>query len=193
MRKSFLILALAALVCASTGLTGCQQRKSKKPTPESTALGTGSGDVLPITSGGDGTLGGDGTNGNLMPRDPNALAGANGTQGRGVLESVLFDFDRAEVRSSEKAKLESAASYLKTNAQARLLLEGYCDWRGTTEYNLGLGDRRAQAVRTYLETLGVKADRLDLISKGDTEAKEGAAAPDMAKDRRVEFVVLSAP
>jgi peptidoglycan-associated lipoprotein len=129
----------------------------------------------------------------LTPRTTDGMDAAALGAGRGILESVFFDFDRAEVRASERPKLEKAATYLKENAQARVLLEGSCDWRGTTEYNLGLGDRRAQSVKVYLQNLGIAADRFDVLSKGDTEAKEGATDAEMAKDRRVEFVVIGLP
>jgi len=67
-----------------------------------------------------------------------------------------------------------------------MMLEGHCDWRGTAEYNLALGDRRAAAVKKYLLTLGVNADKVDTLSKGSEDAKKG----DDAHDRRVEFVVV---
>lgn len=109
---------------------------------------------------------------------------------RGLLQPVYFDFDRSAVAAKERPKIEAAVAWLKQNADKRMLLEGHCDWRGTAEYNLGLGDRRASAVRKFLESLGVDAKRLEIISKGDIDAKEGASEADMAKDRRAEFVVL---
>lgn len=111
-------------------------------------------------------------------------------QTRGVLKNVLFDFDSAAIRVAERAKVTEAADYLKANAGSRLLLEGHCDWRGTTEYNMGLGDRRAAAVRDYLGTLGVPAARLETLSRGDLDAKEGGNEGDMQQDRRVELVIL---
>jgi peptidoglycan-associated lipoprotein len=72
----------------------------------------------------------------------------------------------------------------------RLLLEGHCDWRGTAEYNLGLGDRRANAVKKYLLSIGVAADKLEANSKGSLEAKANADAATMEKDRRVDLVVV---
>lgn len=107
-----------------------------------------------------------------------------------AMQPVYFDFDRSAVKSSERPKIEAAVKWLKENADKRVLLEGHCDWRGTAEYNLGLGDRRATAVRKYLESLGVASTRLEIISKGDIDAVEGAAEAVMAKDRRVDFKVL---
>ncbi len=109
---------------------------------------------------------------------------------RGLLEAVYFDFDRSATGPSEKPKIEAAAKWLKENADKRMLLEGHCDWRGTAEYNLGLGDRRANAVKRYLETMGVDPKRLEFLSKGSVDAKQGGSEADWKKDRRVDFVIL---
>lgn len=109
---------------------------------------------------------------------------------RGLMEAVYFDFDRSAVSSRERPKIEAAVKWLNENPDKRMLLEGHCDWRGTAEYNLGLGDRRANAVKKYLESLGIQGSRLEILSKGSTEAKQTGGDSEWAKDRRVEFVVL---
>ncbi|MBI3886826.1 MAG: OmpA family protein [Opitutae bacterium] len=109
---------------------------------------------------------------------------------RGLLQPVNFAFDRSAVDAKERPKIEAAVKYLKDNPDKRMLLEGHCDWRGTAEYNLGLGDRRATAVRRYLESLGIDSKRLETLSKGSTDAKQGGTAADWEKDRRTDFVVL---
>lgn len=109
---------------------------------------------------------------------------------RGLMEAVYFDFDRSAVASRERPKIEAAVKWLNENPDKRMLLEGHCDWRGTAEYNLGLGDRRANAVKKYLESLGIQGSRLEILSKGSTEAKQTGGDAEWAKDRRVEFVVL---
>ena len=106
--------------------------------------------------------------------------------------SVYFDFDASAIKASERDKLKAAKEYLDKNPGYRVLLEGHCDWRGTAEYNLGLGDRRAAAVKKYLQTLGVAADRLETLSKGSLDAKPNADAATMEKDRRVDLVVSKA-
>ncbi|MBI5425085.1 MAG: OmpA family protein [Opitutae bacterium] len=111
--------------------------------------------------------------------------------GKSVVEPVYFDFDRAAVPERERPKLEAAVKWLKDNADKRMVLEGHCDWRGTAEYNLGLGDRRANAVRRFLEHLGVDSKRLEILSKGSTEAKQGGSDAEWAKDRRVDFIELT--
>lgn len=170
-----LVLVTAALFAA-----GCSKRTS--PTPDQTSLGPGPGG-LAMNPVGDGTL--DSSASGLESRT--ALTGA---QERGLVQPVLFNFDSAEVRSGEAAKVEEAARFLKENTAARVLLEGHCDWRGTTEYNIALGDRRAASVKAYLIRLGIDAARIDVLSKGDSEAQEGAGESQMARDRRVEFVIL---
>ncbi len=111
--------------------------------------------------------------------------------GKSVVEPVYFDFDRSAVPERERAKIEAAVKWLKDNADKRMVLEGHCDWRGTAEYNLGLGDRRANAVRRYLEHLGVDPKRLEILSKGSTDAKQTGGDAEWAKDRRVDFIELT--
>lgn len=131
----------------------------------------------------------------LQVRDLEATADDGSGPGIRVpeLQSVYFAFDRYAIEPGERAKLDAAANWLKQNSDKRIVLEGHCDWRGTTEYNLGLGDSRANAVRKYLEYLGVDGKRLETTSKGDIDAKEGASPDVMAKDRRVDFYVIRSP
>jgi peptidoglycan-associated lipoprotein len=109
---------------------------------------------------------------------------------RGLMDAVYFDFDRSAVKASERPKVEAAVKWLNENPDKRMLLEGHCDWRGTAEYNLGLGDRRANSVKKYLESLGIPSARLEILSKGSVDAKQTGGDAEWAKDRRVDFVVL---
>ncbi len=110
---------------------------------------------------------------------------------RGVLPSVYFDFDKAAIRSSEREKLQQASDYLKTNPSRRILIEGHCDWRGTSEYNLGLGDRRARSAKEYLTTLGIEESRIGTVSKGDLEAIQNGSEDQMAQDRRADLLLIN--
>jgi peptidoglycan-associated lipoprotein len=83
------------------------------------------------------------------------------------LKDVFFDFDKAMVREDQKAALTENISWLKANPGAKILLEGHCDERGTAEYNLALGERRAKAVKDYLVGGGIPADRVSTISYGE--------------------------
>jgi peptidoglycan-associated lipoprotein len=109
---------------------------------------------------------------------------------KSVVDPIYFDFDRSAVPSREHPKVEAAAKWLKDNPDKNLVLEGHCDWRGTAEYNLGLGDRRANAVKKYLQFLGIDPKRVETLSKGSTDAKQGGGDSEWQKDRRVDFLIL---
>ncbi len=82
------------------------------------------------------------------------------------LGDVYFDLDASTIRDDAKAAMATNATWLKRWANTRISVEGHCDERGTAEYNLGLGERRASAVKAYLVELGVPADRVVIVSKG---------------------------
>ena len=107
-----------------------------------------------------------------------------------VVEPIYFALDRAAVPPAERPKLQAAVKWLADNPGQNLVLSGHCDWRGTAEYNLGLGDRRAVAVKKFLQSLGVDASRLETLSKGSTDAKQSGGESEWSKDRRVDFIVL---
>jgi peptidoglycan-associated lipoprotein len=90
-------------------------------------------------------------------------------QGERPLADVYFDYDSSELTEQARATLQTNATYLKRWPSVRFSIEGHCDSRGTPEYNLGLGERRASAVREYLNSLGVVADRMASVSKGEEE------------------------
>ncbi len=109
------------------------------------------------------------------------------------LKEVYFDFDRYNLQPDARATLKANADWLKANPSARVEIEGHCDERGTNEYNLALGSKRAQAAKDYLVTLGVSAGRLSTISYGEElpgckEKTEGC----WQKNRRDRFVVVTA-
>jgi peptidoglycan-associated lipoprotein len=83
------------------------------------------------------------------------------------LQDVYFDYDKAILRDEARAALQKNAEWLKRWAGTKVIVEGHCDARGTNEYNLALGDKRAATVRGYLASLGVAADRIMAVSKGE--------------------------
>jgi peptidoglycan-associated lipoprotein len=85
------------------------------------------------------------------------------TQG---VRDAYFDFNKADVRPDAREALAKTAEFLRDHPQLRATIEGHCDERGSTEYNLALGDRRAAAVKQYLVSLGISADRLSTVSFG---------------------------
>ena len=175
-KLSFVLIATAVL------LGGCS-KKPKRPDPSSTVLGPDTG----ISNTGIGLDGGAAPGTDLSAR---AGGAADGDRTALAAQTVYFDFDQSAIKASERTKLDAAKAYLDANPTARLLLEGHCDWKGTPEYNLGLGDRRANAAKQYLATVGVSADKLEVLSKGDLDAVENADPDTQAKDRRVDLVVL---
>jgi peptidoglycan-associated lipoprotein len=174
------------LISITVIFAGCT--KKPRPTPvDTTATGPVSGAINPTPLGNltDQSAAG------LQPRPVNAgdIQEDENTI-RGLLKPVYFEFDQSAIKQDERKKISDAADYLKKNTQYRLLLEGHCDWRGTAEYNLGLGDRRAQAVRQFLQQLGVPKEKLETLSKGALGAAEKGTDEQMAKDRRTDFVIL---
>jgi peptidoglycan-associated lipoprotein len=82
------------------------------------------------------------------------------------VHDVYFDLDKSDIRGDARDALAKTAEYLRSYAQVKVVLEGDCDERGSTEYNLGLGQRRADAAKQFLESLGIGADRMQTISYG---------------------------
>ena len=80
------------------------------------------------------------------------------------VHDAYFDYNKADLRGDAKDALSQTAVFLRTHADIKVIVEGYCDERGTTEYNLGLGQKRADAVKQFLESLGITADRLSTTS-----------------------------
>ena len=132
-----------------------------------------------------------GTDDTFSQRIPDGGTLANG-QIRGItsLQPILFDFDQSAIKRSEYGKIQALKDYLDKNPTQRVLLEGHCDWRGTAEYNMALGDRRANAVKSYAIRIGIPAAKIDTVSLGSTQATERGTEAEMAKDRRGEIVIL---
>ena len=106
-------------------------------------------------------------------------------------ESVYFDFDKADLRQDARAVLNKNADTLKSNADIKVKIEGNCDARGSAEYNLALGERRAKSAMQYLITLGIPADRISTISYGKEKANAGGTGESVwSKDRRGDFVTV---
>ena len=85
------------------------------------------------------------------------------------LANVLFDYDKADLTEATRAVLQKNAEWMRRWASTKVQVEGHADSRGTTEYNLALGERRAAAVKDYLVSLGIAADRISIVSKGEEE------------------------
>ena len=195
MKSNVWLLCVALL---SAGFIGCSKKQALSP--EDTALLKGGNRGTFVN--GDGTsweeedllspvgatitgLTGDG----LAPQDP--FWGDNLANGERPFEPIFFGFDQYNVGAEERAKLQDVAAYLDANTDARILVEGYCDWKGTPAYNKSLGDRRASSVKQYLVDLGADSNRVDILSMGDELATPDADSTTSALERKAHFVVLS--
>jgi len=107
------------------------------------------------------------------------------------IQDVYFEYDKYDIREDSKVVIKGVAELLTKNQRIKVVIEGHCDERGTNEYNLGLGDRRAHAVKNYLMSLGIPSKRIETVSYGEEkpicrEANEAC----WAKNRRAHFVLL---
>jgi peptidoglycan-associated lipoprotein len=108
----------------------------------------------------------------------------------GPLADIYFEFDQASLTDEARATLEKHALWLQNHRDARIIVEGHCDERGTVEYNLALGDRRAQTALEYLVSLGVAAERLRPVSYGkERPIVTGSGEASWSKNRRAHFAV----
>ena len=109
-----------------------------------------------------------------------------------ILRTIYFDYNKSNIRPEYQPVLENISKWMAKKAEQQLLVEGHCDERGTDEYNLALGERRALAVRRYLVALGVSADRVHTISYGEEKpAVLGSDEAAWSKNRRAEFKVAA--
>jgi peptidoglycan-associated lipoprotein len=213
------IIAVSLLVSAVV-LTGCAKRPATTaaaaPAPTGSA-GTTGGGTGTGTSGGGSQLqpgtGGGGGGAAMQPGSGGGTAGSGGGTGTGAgagtqsptstarpairdfsadsnLGDIFFDFDKYDIRQTDTRTLDGNAQWLKSNPNHLVLIEGHCDERGTNEYNLALGERRAKSTMNYLVSQGVQANRITIISYGEerpscTEKTEQC----WAKNRRAHFLV----
>ena len=107
-----------------------------------------------------------------------------------ALKDVFFEFDKYEVRPEDSKTLDANATWLKQNADNLVLIEGHCDERGTNEYNLALGERRAKATMNYLVSQGIQANRITIISYGEERPTCNEKSDSCwSKNRRAHFLV----
>lgn len=166
-KSSLLSIVTAVLV---VGLVGCGTAKKKDGE---------SGDL----TGGSPTIGTSPLNFDAQGSDSGKISG---------LETINFEYDRSSLTPDGRRKAQMAADWLKANTNANLQIEGHCDSRGSIEYNLSLGERRAHAVLNYMTGLGADAKRLNVISYGkEKPLSSGDSEADHRRNRRANFVPLS--
>jgi peptidoglycan-associated lipoprotein len=173
MRKTLVLLMVLA---ASAALTACGPKKQDAPVDPNAGQQSGAG---------------------AAGAGANSASGEEGAEAPGPLEGMLakrtiyFDFDSSEIRGEGTDIVAAHAKYLAANGAMKVRLEGHTDERGSREYNIGLGERRAQAVRRALLLQGASEGQLSTVSYG--EERPAAAGSDEAawtKNRRVEIVYL---
>jgi len=108
-----------------------------------------------------------------------------------TLQDINFDFDKSNIRPDARVIMKANADMLLKNKNYNIIIEGHCDERGTAEYNMALGERRAQEAKKYLINLGVDASRMKTISYGEERPLDPGSNEDAwAKNRRAHFVII---
>ena len=111
---------------------------------------------------------------------------------KGYLKDAFFDYDRYEIRQDQRDTLTKDAAWLRENGTVKFTVEGHCDERGTSQYNMALGERRAEAVKDYLVQLGIASSRVQIISYGkERPFVTGHDEKARAQNRRGHFLVTA--
>lgn len=173
MVKSYLkLVAVGVMVGAALMVSGCSQKKVKTEEAPAFAGHQDSGEGL----------------------DSQASSNKSAftiLEGRttGPMLPVYFDYDKDGVRADQKSRMETNSTYLKDNPSAMIAVEGNCDERGTNEYNMALGDRRAVNAKKYLAKMGVDESRMTTISYGEEKPLNfGKDELAWSQNRRADFV-----
>ncbi len=191
-KLSHLSLALLLALPIISGCTGMQP-----PSPGDTKTGPGgtSTDLVNATSSGSDN--GLSTEGGSIPADLMKAINDRNIPPEYVLCTVYFDFDQYSIRADQRATLEDAAKTLAANPGQHVVAVGYTDWYGSEQYDLALGDRRANSAKTFSTKLGASPGQIDTLSKGKLNAPTNVAkqSPEAQKSRCVVLVKLpsSAP
>ena len=191
--RSVLMISTALLILAASGCAkqpATMPASASAPAPGASAGATGGARPMASQSG-------MGAGAGLASTAPARTDSAGRVSPRefgenSALRDVNFDFDKYDIRPADTKTLDANASWLKANPRALLLIEGHCDERGTPEYNLALGERRAKAAMSYLTALGIQANRISIVSYGAEQGlcKEHGESC-WARNRRDHFLVKS--
>jgi peptidoglycan-associated lipoprotein len=191
MIRAFKIACYIFVVAGAATMLACAPSATSKPPSSGTGTGPDS-QAKPGQRPGEGQRGGtrESTTGDSSLKEFQEGKSTK-TAAASPLKDVYFDFDRYDLSADARATLRANADWLKGNPSTRVEIEGHCDERGTNEYNLALGAKRAQAAREFLSTLGISADRLSTISYGEEipvckEPNESC----WKQNRRARFVIV---
>lgn len=181
----FAVCAALASGCAMQATTGGEDQAAKTGSNQTATSGSSAGSTG-SQGGATGGVSGSGFS------EQSVVDSGSGTAAGGEVAQLMrvhFDFDRYELTEEARMILAGNASYLKANPTTKIRIEGHCDERGSDEYNLALGERRAMAAKRYLQSLGVDTSRLTIISYGEErplDKRSNEAA--WIKNRRAEFM-----
>ena len=194
-------LWMATTLLATELITSCSKKSGLSPDDTALIKGTDRGtftgssndlaggenenDLSPIGS----TISGLGGEDGLMPQDPFWSDPDTIQNAERPFDPIFFGFDQYNIGTDERQKLQDIAVFMTQNPEIKILIEGYCDWKGTPDYNKSLGDRRATTVKDYLVELGCDVNRIEVISIGDELAIPNASSEQARLDRRATFVV----
>ena len=177
------IVSIACLFAAAALLAGCPKKATTVEPPSAGSQVPGAGGSTSGSETGS-------TSTSPLGGDASALGGGpGGGPNASVGRVIYFDFDKSDIRPEFAGVITGNAQFLAAHPGAKIKLEGNTDERGTREYNIGLGERRAQAAKNYLISLGITADRMDTVSWGKerpfcTEQSESC----WQQNRRAHFV-----
>jgi peptidoglycan-associated lipoprotein len=182
---SLLLVGLIASGCAKRPATTAATAAAPAPAPRPASPGPAPAAPAPSSSGATAAPAAPATAAPAAPRpSPKEFAAV------AALKDVFFEFDKYDIRPEDSKTLDANATWLKQNADNLVLIEGHCDDRGTNEYNLALGERRAKATMNYLVSQGIQANRITIISYGEerpicNEKNDSC----WSKNRRAHFLV----
>ena len=166
--RKLLYFGMLLVLVSGLALTGCSKKKPETAAPQVTSTE------------------GAGTAESLETEDTGIMEGRTS----GPMVPVYFEFDSSNVVGEQVPRIETNADFIKKNPNLKIRIEGNCDPRGTKEYNLALGERRAQSAKNYLVSLGVDASRMTTISFGEEKLLLfGHDEMSWAQNRRADFVI----
>ena len=197
LHRRWQLLPILPVLVLALFLVGCPKRPATTsaaapapgaPAPAAPGTGPGAAAVTPGAPGAPDAPGAPGAA--TTPGRPGAAPSPREFTAIATLQDIHFDFDKYDIRPGDAKVLDENAKWMKSNPNSLILIEGHCDERGTNEYNLALGERRAKSTMNYLVSQGVRANRITLISYGEerpqcTEKTEAC----WTKNRRAHFLV----
>ena len=191
MRRKYLMVVLFMVACAAM-IAGCTSKELTKGSGEAPAQNASSeGQQKANNISSTGQQNNNDQNAGLKNSEKQNMATSSEMRNaKGGLEDIHFDYDKSNIRQDDRKILSRNAAYLSKNKNVKIVIEGNCDERGTAEYNMALGERRADEAKKYLVNLGINGKRITTISYGSEKPLDPGHDEDAwAKNRRDHFAV----